>query len=1032
VGLLSTLSLVQAESLTFTTFAGQDEPYSAIDGQGNAARFCSPCGVAVDGSGNVYVADAGNGTIRKITSAGAVTTLAGTAGSFDVYSASVDGQRSSARFYDPVCATVDSNGNVYVADQHDHVIRKITSTGVVTTLAGSAGSFGYADGTGSAARFYTPRGVAVDSNGNVYVADCWNNAIRKITSAGVVTTIAGTGFNSPIGIGVDSGGNVYVADSGNHTIRKITPAGVVTTLAGTAGSPGSADGTGSAARFSGPAGVCVDSAGNVYVADGNNHTIRKITPAGVVTTLAGTAGGSGSADGTGNVARFQITYSSGVAVDGAGNVYVADTDNGTIRKITSAGVVTTLAGTARNPNCVDGTGNAAGFFDPVGVGLDSSGNMYVSDGVYTNTIRKITPAGVVTTFAGMAGSSGSTDGTGGAARFNYPIGVCVDSGGNVYVADNGNYTIRKITPTGVVTTLAGTAGSSGSADGTGSAARFGGPVGAAVDSSGNVYVTDNCTIRKITPTGVVTTLAGMAGNAGSTDGTGGAARFNYPVGVCVDSSGNVYVADSGNDTIRKITPAGVVTTLAGTAGSSGSADGTGSAALFGDPEGVAVDSGGNVYVTDNRTIRKITPAGVVTTLAGMAGNAGSANGTGSTARFYYPVGIALDSTGSVYVADEYNCNIRKGMPALDDVATIDQASGAVGAARQLNTNPKTATSWEWSIIRRPANSAAQLSSISVRNPTFTPDIGDLYTVRLTATDAAGKKSITTVDLNTSGQNLAPTANAQTVTTTESTPVSITLTGGDPEGMALSFAIASNPGHGTIAGFAASAGTLIYAPTSGYAGTDSFTFTASDGTDESAPATISITMQGSGGVGGESDSDNDGFPDEIEIALGSNPTDAQDRPFGLPKADVATGLSVVKLGIKLNFAKSGNDSISLSGLMPVPAAFQATGQRVIVDVGGVIKAFTLDAKGASPRNPAESCKLAIKAKQGVVFEQSAKFTMKLAHGSFADALKDDNLRNATTKGENVSVPLAVIFNNKLYKLVVARTYTAREGKTGMAK
>ena len=178
----------------------------------------------------------------------------------------------------------------------------------------------------------------------------------------------------------------------------------------------------------------------------------------------------------------------------------------------------------------------------------------------------MTPAGVVTTLAGLAGSQGSADGTGSAARFAWPIGVAVDSTGNVYVADNGNDTIRKVTPAGVVTTLAGLAGSSGSADGTGSAARFYGPSGVAVDSAGNVYVADtgNYTIRKVTPAGVVTTLAGLAGTEGSADGTGSAARFSYPSGVAVDSAGNVYVADTGNNTIRKVTPAGVVTTLAGT------------------------------------------------------------------------------------------------------------------------------------------------------------------------------------------------------------------------------------------------------------------------------------------------------------------------------------------------------------------------------------------------------------------------------------------------------------------------------------
>ncbi len=386
-----------------------------------------------------------------------------------------------------------------------------------------------------------------------------------------------------------------------------------TTFAGIppSNTPGS-DGTGSAARFYYPTGVAMDSAGNVYVADTSNHTIRKVTPSGVVSTLAGLAGSHGSADGTGSAARFY--YPNGVAVDSTGNVYVADTGNHTIRKITPSGVVSTLAGLAFIKGIADGTGSAARFNDPSGVAVDSAGSVYVADSG-SDTIRKVTSAGVGSTLAGLAFGLGSVDGTGSDARFYSPNGVAVDGAGNVYVTDTGNHTIRKITPSGVVSTLAGLAYNSGSADGTGSAARFNDPSGVAVDSAGNVYVADtsNHTIRKITPSGVVSTLAGLAFNSGSADGTGSAARFNDPSGVAVDSAGNVYVADSGNYTIRKITSARVVSTLAGLAASSGSADGVSSAARFFLPNGVAVDSAGNVYVADfgNDTIRKITSAGVV-------------------------------------------------------------------------------------------------------------------------------------------------------------------------------------------------------------------------------------------------------------------------------------------------------------------------------------------------------------------------------------------------------------------------------------
>ena len=542
---------------------------------------------------------------------------------------------------------LDSNGNMYTADYTNNKIIKITPSGVVTTLAGS-GAQGSIDGNGTAASFNNPQGLAVDSTGNVYVADTGNHRIRKITPAGLVTTLAGstsgsidgTGiaakFNSPNGLAVDSIGNVYVADTNNSRIRKITPAGVVSILAGS--TPGSTDATGTAAKFSYPRSVVVDSStGMLYVADTDNHKIRKITPDGVVSTLAGST--YGFADGIGTAASFY--FPSGLALDSTGNVYVVD-DKIRIRKINSVSSdVSTLMTIVNYMN------------QPSGVAVDSTGNIYVVNSG-DQKIYIITSGGSVSTFAGS--TTESTDENGTAASFSYPRGVAVDGLGNVYVADTGNHMIRKITPAGLVTTVAGS--TSGFADGTGTAARFSGPQGLAVDSTGNIYVADtnNFKIRKITPDGVVSTLAGST--YGFADGIGINASFKHIFGVSVDSTGNVYVADTYNNMIRKITPDGVVSTLAGS--TPGSTDATGTNAKFNSPNGLAVDSIGNVYVADsgNNKIRKITPDGVVSTLAG-SGLRGSEDGIVTAASFNSPNGVALDSKGNIYVADINNKKIRK-------------------------------------------------------------------------------------------------------------------------------------------------------------------------------------------------------------------------------------------------------------------------------------------------------------------------------------------------------------------------------------
>jgi len=312
-----------------------------------------------------------------------------------------------------------------------------------------------------------------------------------------------------------------------------------------------------------------------------------------------------------------------------------------------------LAGTIGDPGNTDGTGTDARFNYPRGVAVDSAGNVYVADR-NNHTIRKVSAVGVVTTLAGTARMAGSADGTGTAARFYNPYGVTIDSAGNVYVADGSNHTIRKVSAAGVVTTLAGTAGMPGSADGTGTAARFNLPTGVTVDSASNVYVADygNHAIRKVSALGVVTTLAGSAGIPGSADGPGTAALFYDPRDVTVDSAGNVYVADSGNHTIRKVNGAGVVTTLAGSAGVPGSADGPSTTSLFYDPRGVTVDSADNVYIADtgNHTIHKVSPTGTATTIAGIAGVSGIL--LGATPRFASPIGLAIVAD-SIVISD-YN------------------------------------------------------------------------------------------------------------------------------------------------------------------------------------------------------------------------------------------------------------------------------------------------------------------------------------------------------------------------------------------
>jgi hypothetical protein len=609
----------------------------------------------------------------------------------------------------------------------------------VAALAGQAGGQGFFDGTGALVRFSSPSGVAAIGT-DLFVADASNHVIRRIDAlTGAVSTLAGsfgipgtadgTGaaarFNSPGGI-VAVGGILFVSDTGNHAIRRVVSAsGAVTTLAGAPGTAGAVDNNVPAnVRFSSPRGIAA-SGTDLFVADTGNHTIRKVTAAGATTTYAG-SGSPGFIDNTGTGASFRSPE--GVAVINP-DVYVADTGNHAIRRITPSGAVgsvTTFAGTATSGFVDNVTGLLARFSSPSSLTANVT-DLYVAD-TGNHVIRKIDPTSFVTSLAGTPGGAGFGDSVPGPAQFNGPKGIGTLGTGTspLFVADTGNGTIRQVDLSGIVTTVAGNPPQAGVADGTGTAARFNAPAGAVVIGD-NVYVADtgNRTIRKITSSGIVTTvpgtlgpfespagiaaigstlyvcdnvshtissvpaaggtvtvLAGIPGSAGSADGTGSAARFNSPHGIATDGA-DLFVADTGNHTIRMVTTAGVVTTLAGLAGNSGSANGSGSIARFNRPEGITVIEASlatTLFVADtgNHTIRRIGvsgTSGAVTTFAGTAGTAGFADGSGDTALFSSPSGIA--SVGStLFLADTGNHAIRR----IGSVANVSTFAGTFEAA----------------------------------------------------------------------------------------------------------------------------------------------------------------------------------------------------------------------------------------------------------------------------------------------------------------------------------------------------------------
>ena len=1061
-----------------SVFAGSATAGGAgAGGPATSAQLYHPFGVCA-ANGSVFVCDTDNHTVRKIDGAGNISIVAGMSGVGD-YTGD-HGPATSAALNGPWGLVVAADGTIYIAEINNHCIRKVDPGGTITTICGNGSPGPAVDGPAGSAQLNSPERVALDNQNHLLIADVGNSSLRQIDLG--TMTITQRVATDVVDVATDGNGNVYFAT--DEGIYSLAANNSTTLIAGDGSYAGnSVDGPATATGIE-PTSLCVTPAGTIYFTEETFGRLRTIS-GGVITTLAG-----GTSGDNGPATSATVVRVIGLNADSAGNIFLPDFHGNRIRKIAPNGIITTFAGTGVRGQATDGTALGSQIGEPGDVAFDSHGNVFFSEVTYGD-IRKVDTSGNISTFA-----------TGIPDCYN----LAIDSADNVYALSFQQCKLYKYTPGGSRTLIAGTTQGYFGDDGPATSAQFSLPLGLAVDTVGNIYIGDrgNFRVRKIDVGGTITTIAGTGIEGFSGDGLAAtSAKLDDPRSVAVDNQGNVYIGDAQNARIRKITQAtGKISTIVGTGVPGHTGDGgPGTSAAIEYPWGLWVDPAGsrllfwdwNYFCVREWVANEITfgalpnqtygVAPVTLTATASSGlpvsftvTAGPASVNGNMLTITGAGSVTVQATqagdssvpAALPVSQTFTVNAAAATIALSGLAAT--FNGAAHAAMATTTPLGLSTSITYNgSTTAPTNAGSYAVAATITDPnysgtatgtlliaqavpvitwakpaaitggtalsgtqlnasastagtfTYTPAAGTVLGVGNGQTLAVAFKPADSVNFTSATGSVAidvlnatPAINSQPTATpnpaTSGKPVSFAASAVDADGDALTYAWDFGDGA-TGAGSAASH--TYTAP-----GTFNAVVTVTDAHGASVSASVAVSVQAAtipidGGGTTLTDSNGDGIPDGMQAAADAN-------GIATPAADVA--LKITKLTVSLNFSRANSDAIHLTGAVAVPAGFTPTGAIVIVDIGGVVRTFTLDKNGKAKLG---SDLFTLTPKNGSVSVQFSK-------GAFASTLSGLGLTNANIKNAPVTVPIAILFGNELFTAAAKGSYSAKKDHTGVVK